>query len=84
MCSCGVTRQMRAGDDVGASLNAIGQRSEQQVMIDEVALVRIKVGTEPALVAHDACQFTDDPVGKLQPLDDLGLLRIFWAASPSS
>ena len=53
-------------------------RTEEQVVIDEVAFARIEVGTEPALVAHDACQFTDDPVRKLQPLDDLWLVRIFW------
>ncbi len=57
-------------------LDAIGQRAEQQVVIDEVALVRIEVGTEPALVSHDTCQFADDPVRELQPMHDRWLLGI--------
>ena len=39
--------------------------------------VRIEVSAEAALVAHHARQFADDPVGKLQPLDDVGLVGVF-------
>ena len=61
MCSSGSRARCAPAKTSGFELDAVGQRTEEQVVIDEVALVGIKVGTEPALVAHNA-QFTDDPV----------------------
>jgi hypothetical protein len=45
-------------------LDAFRQRLEEQVVVDEVALLRVKVSGEAALVRHFALQLLDDPVEK--------------------
>ena len=45
-------------------MNTFGQRPEEQVVIDEVAFVRIKVSLEAALVFHLALEFIYYPIGE--------------------
>jgi hypothetical protein len=54
--------------------DALGQFAEEEIVIDEVPLLRIKMGMEAAFVLHRRLQLADDPVGEPQPLDDSGLL----------
>ena len=50
-------------------LDVFGELPEEEVVVDEVPLVRIEVGLEATLVGHVPLQLADDPVGEAQALD---------------
>ena len=60
-----------SGRGCGPECDALGERTEQQVMIDEVAFIRIEISSKPTLVLHDACQLADNPIRKAESVDNI-------------